>query len=343
MMRIFWIIICVALLGSAAVITMTSLSPSSSAPVTPQREIAASPVGQCVNLGGALEAPVEGSWGYIIRERDLHAIRALGFDTIRVPIKWSAHAGTHSPYTIDEAFFARVDTVAAQALAAGLQVIIDVHHYDELNETPAAHLPRLYAMWEQISAHYEGWPSGLMFEFLNEPHTNMSFARVNQLNRDLLSMVRETHPDRWVILGGGQWGTLEGMLRTDPPYDPHAMVTFHYYEPFEFTHQGAPWAYEPIPLGQTWGAPQDRQTVSEHFAHAIRFSQTVGMPVLLGEFGVYEEVPDADRARWTHHIRRTAEVSGFGWCYWDWATSLGMYDLETERLRPGMGTALLGN
>ena len=76
MMRIFWIIICVALLGSAAVITMTSLSPSSSAPVTPQREIAASPVGQCVNLGGALEAPVEGSWGYIIRERDLHAIRA---------------------------------------------------------------------------------------------------------------------------------------------------------------------------------------------------------------------------------------------------------------------------
>ena len=64
--------------------------------------------------------------------------------------------------------------------------------------------------------------------------------------------------------------------------------------------------------------------------------------MLLGEFGVYEEVPAADRANWTNYVRQTAETVGFGWCYWDWATSLGMYDLKSERTRPGMSEALFG-
>ena len=307
----------------------------------PGAPVAASPVKACVNMGGALEAPNEGEWGYTIRETDLQLIRSLGMDTVRIPVKWSAHASNTVPFTIEPAFFNRVDEVIQQALDADLKVILDVHHYDELNRHPNGHLPRLYALWDQISTHYQGWPDGLIFEFLNEPHSEMTFARVDKLNRDLLALIREKHPDRWVIIGGGQWGTLEGLVRTNPPYDPKAMVTFHYYEPFDFTHQGAPWVSEDIPLGQSWGSAQERQEMAGHFEAAARWRDQVGMPVFVGEFGVYQKARNADRAAWTEYVRRASENVGFGWCYWDWATSLQMYDLENERLLPGMAEALL--
>lgn len=299
-----------------------------------------SPVKACVNMGGALEAPREGEWGYTIRNSDFHLIRSLGFDTVRIPIKWSYHTRKGPDFKIDEIFFRRIDEVVSQAVEADLQVIINVHHYEEINEDAEAEYPKLKAMWQQISARYENWSDAVIYEFLNEPHTSVTPRRIDAINRDLLAMVRQTQPDRWVILGGTQWGTLDGLIETDPPYDPHAMVTFHFYDPFEFTHQGAPWAHKQVPLGQTWGTATDRRDIAGSFTRAARWRDKVGMPLLLGEFGVYTEVPDADRATWTNYVRRTAEMVDFGWCYWDWSTSLGMYELQNERVRPGMGEAL---
>lgn len=299
-----------------------------------------SPVKACVNMGGALEAPREGEWGYTIRKSDFHLIRSLGFDTVRIPIKWSYHTGDGPEYLIDEHFFRRIDEVVTQAVEADLQVIINVHHYDEINENAEAEYPKLKAIWQQISARYEDWSDAVMYEFLNEPHTSVTPRRIDAINRDLLAMVRQTQPDRWVVLGGTQWGTLDGLIETDPPFDPRAMVTFHFYDPFEFTHQGAPWAHKQVPLGQKWGSATDRRDIAGSFARAARWRDKVGMPLLLGEFGVYTEVPDADRASWTNYVRRTAEMVDFGWCYWDWTTSLGMYDLQNEQVRPGMGEAL---
>ena len=39
------------------------------------------------------------------------ALKAAGFDSVRIPIKWSAHAAKTAPYTIDPAFMDRVDHV----------------------------------------------------------------------------------------------------------------------------------------------------------------------------------------------------------------------------------------
>ena len=53
----------------------------------------ATPLGRGVNLGNMLEAPYEGAWGLTVQESDLALIKVKGFDTVRIPIRWSAHAG----------------------------------------------------------------------------------------------------------------------------------------------------------------------------------------------------------------------------------------------------------
>jgi endoglucanase len=62
-----------------------------------------------MNFGNTLEAPNEGDWGVTLSDDYFDRVRDAGFETVRVPIRWSAHAGATAPFTIDAALFARVD------------------------------------------------------------------------------------------------------------------------------------------------------------------------------------------------------------------------------------------
>jgi endoglucanase len=293
------------------------------------------PIQACINLGGALEAPVEGQWGYQIRTEDLGRIARAGFDTVRLPVAWSEHTEQTAPYTISPTLLARTDEVIKAALEQDLNIILNVHHYWELMSKPDQHEPRLDAIWRQLSDHYAGWPEGLMFEFLNEPHKRMTGERVAAMNQRLLTMIRPRHPDRYVVLSGGRWGGLEGMMETQPPEDDRVIMSFHYYNPHKFTHQGASFDPRSAPTGQVWGSEQDRIELESVMSAAAHFKLRTGKPVFLGEFGVYADVPTRQRAEWTREVRMAAEQRGISWCYFDWATTFRIYDLDHERwVRP---------
>ena len=100
-----------------------------------------------INLGNALEAPKEGQWGVIIKDEYFRIIREAGFDTVRIPIRWSAHAEDYPPYKIDDEFFMRVDWVVNKSLEQGLITIINIHHYQEIMLDPAGHKKRFLALW----------------------------------------------------------------------------------------------------------------------------------------------------------------------------------------------------
>ncbi|MEM9669543.1 MAG: glycoside hydrolase family 5 protein [Pseudomonadota bacterium] len=298
------------------------------------------PISKCINIGGALEAPREGDWGYRIRKEDLRRMHQAGFDTIRLPVAWSYHSSSRKPFRINRRFQKRVDEVIRAALDEGLNVILDVHHFYQLMNDPDDHSDWLDGLWRQLAEHYEGWPDGLIFEFLNEPFGKMDTARVNEMNRRLLPIVRERHPDRWIIMSGSGWGHLDGLLEADIPYDPKAIATFHFYEPFNFTHQGATFAPH-VPIGRKWGSEEDREQLRSMIAAAADWQAKNRMPVFLGEFGPYEGIDLEARAQWTRAVRREAESYDMPWCYFDWATSFRVYDLSRERWLMSMRHALI--
>jgi Endoglucanase len=97
--------------------------------------VQAQQLGRGVNFGNMLEAPKEGEWGLVVREEYFPLVRQAGFDTVRVPIRWSAHALRQPPYTIAPEFFQRIDWVIENALQNDLNVVINMHHYEELFKT----------------------------------------------------------------------------------------------------------------------------------------------------------------------------------------------------------------
>src|SRR5437868_4961785 len=108
-------------------------------------------LGRGIHLGNALEAPKEGDWGIKLEADYFKQIKAAHFDTVRVPVRWSAHAAEQAPYTIDADFFKRVDWVLDQCEANHLNAVLNVHHYDALDKDPDKHTARLVGLWQQIA------------------------------------------------------------------------------------------------------------------------------------------------------------------------------------------------
>jgi endoglucanase len=291
-----------------------------------------------INLAGAFDGG-RGGW---LSERHFDAVQRAGFDTVRLPVRWSL--GGEPPYRVDRACFDRVDRAVDAALRRHLDVVLDVHHFHELCADVERHRPAFLALWSQIAEHYATADRRLVFELLNEPHEPMAAEQWNELLAEALAVVRRSNPDRGVIAGPVLWNTVEGLPELRLPDDDRLIVTVHYYSPFPFTHQGAAWLPEAagwrVP---SWGTEAERAKVRDDLAFAAAWAQARGRPLFLGEFGTIENAPMTARATWTRHVRTEAERLGVPWAYWDFATDFGAFDAGRHAWREPLAQALLGD
>lgn len=300
-------------------------------------------LGRGINLGNALEAPAEGAWGLTLEASYFEAVRQAGFQHVRLPVRWSAHAAQAVPYTIEPKFLARVDWAVEQAVSRGLRVVLNVHHYEEIFAEPAAHQERFLALWRQLAEHYAGRPDTLVFELLNEPHDRLTDEVWNELYPRALRIVRAKHPDRPVIVGPGHWNAASALPRLKlPPGDRGIIVTFHYYEPFAFTHQGAEWVKDAPPVGKRWtGTSGERAAVRRDLEAAAAWAKQENRPLYLGEFGAYSKADPDSRVRWTRAVREEAERHGMSWAYWEFGSGFGAFDRQAGAWREPLLRALV--
>lgn len=301
------------------------------------------PFSRGINMGNALEAPIEGSWGMFIREEFFSLIKEAGFDHVRIPVRWSAHTGTVYPYTIWPGFLRRVDEVASQALEQGLIAVINIHHYEDLMNDPAGQKDRFLAIWRQIAEAYKDWPDNLYFSILNEPMGNLTTELWNEYLVEALAVIRESNPDRMVAIGPANWNAITHLAFLEwPQGDENLIATFHYYSPFEFTHQGAGWVTNPPPIGTRWtGTDAEVRAIQRDLDRAVRFSEENDVKMWLGEFGAYETADMESRALWTAVVAREAEKRGIAWSYWEFGAGFGAFDRNANAWREELLNALI--
>lgn len=116
------------------------------------------------------------------------------------------------------------------------------------------------------------------------------------------------------------------------PPDPNLIGTFHYYNPFEFTHQGAAWVDESaILVGTTWeGTTSEKAAVRDSFDCVMIWSHQVQTSILMGEFGVINKADPASRCRWISFVAQEAEECGISWLYWRFCSEMGVYNCDTS-------------
>ncbi len=318
--------------------------------------ITAKAMGRGINLGNMFESPnATGDWGVpphpqtdYVRYVDLAA--DAGFKHVRVPVRWSSHASLDASALIKPEFTSRVEAVVDRALARGLYVVMDMHHYRQLDgDTLDPGEPkvddsvvqtRFLNMWKQISKRYAGKSDKLLFEIYNEPHGKLT-AVWNDLFPQALKIIRVDNPGRVVVVGPVNWNNAEALPGLELPNDENILVTFHSYEPFSFTHQGAEWVNPRLPKGVECCTEAQEVRILRSFEAAQSWGQQNKRPLYMGEFGAYSVAPEASRIMYTKIAREAAESRGIPWSYWELASGFGVYDPIANTWRKPLLNSLL--
>jgi endoglucanase len=137
---------------------------------------------------------------------------------------------------------------------------------------------------------------------------------------------------RKIIIGGIGNNDMDALQRLKLPDDKNILATFHFYEPFEFSHQGADWVEGADAwLGATWqGNADEKQAIASRLDQAASWSEEHRIPLILGEFGAINQADAASRQQWMGFVAREAEKRNIGWVYWEFCSQFGVYDCATR-------------
>jgi endoglucanase len=310
-------------------------------------------------------------------DADIALMAKIGFDSVRLSIDPVPLEGyPRNAQGLNADFLARLDHVVDTMLANGLAVQIDIHPegpYKQKVKSDNDAVSRFAELWRRLAAHYAGRdPERIFFEVMNEPEVNDAYRWAGIQSR-VAAAIRAVAPNNTLIVTGPNYGSLEDQLTLEPLADNNVLYTFHFYEPYEFTHQGAGWAVSWWGLTHDIPYPANEAVMPEllkeipdaasryelqHYwlnhwdAHRIRMEIDVAaawgkahnVPVICNEFGAFREHSDpASRMNWIHDVRTALEADGIPWTMWDYRGSFGVVwkkDGEPARVDPAVVEAL---
>lgn len=331
------------IIAGAAIVSL-SVGAVAESGAEPGAEPKSLPVGTCVNMGNSLEPMVETGWGGApIIEADFARIKAAGFDTIRLPVRWHNKSEKTAPYTVDPEWMDRVQQVVDWALASDLNVILNSHHFDPIHEDPLGVAEWHGGVWKQIAERFADYPEDrLWFELENEPHNKFDHSNLLETLAPALAAVRESNPTRAVIYGGENWSGIDSLASLPLPDDDNIYPTFHYYDPFPFTHQGASWVEpEPPAPGRKFGSKEDMEQLARDVAKLETYIERTGLVPFMGETGAYDKhVSTEERAEYHRTVREAFALTGTGICVWGYANTFPFYDLEGGKWHPELIEAM---
>lgn len=304
------------------------------------------------------------------REKMFADIAVAGFKTVRIPVNFGAWANLHAPFKWEnQEGLKTADLFVKWALANDLNAIVDLHHTEFDGTIPgAATTERLVWLWQEIAARYKNTdPERIFFELRNEPH-DIAAQDWRAQAQEIIKAVRQVVPNHTLILGFHDWNSRAALIDSKPFADQNIIYTFHYYDPFIFTHQGATWAGEglpelknvPFPAAKTkievpatargkWveslikNYEKDSQA-EKMFADlkaAKDWSEKNNAPIFLGEFGSYGKYPSMEnRCRHAEVIYSALGKLNIPNAWWEWDGGFNMFEKGTTKISDCMRKAL---
>jgi len=130
---------------------------------------------------------------------------------------------------------------------AGLLVMVDIHNEERAAELDPAWQEAFVRFWGALAGRLSRFdPELTLLEIINEPVFDRREEEWNTLNARLAAVIRQNAPQHTIVTSGPNWGGIDGLKKLKLLPDKNVIYSFHCYDPFAFTHQGATWAGDAV-------------------------------------------------------------------------------------------------
>ncbi|MGC4022638.1 MAG: cellulase family glycosylhydrolase [Cyclobacteriaceae bacterium] len=296
----------------------------------------------------------------LFTKTDLEQIKSLGCDVIRLPINLHPMTSGQPDYTIDPLLFDMLDQAVDWAEDLQINLILDNHTFDPaVNTTDSIKYP-LLKVWSQMAKHFAQRSQYVYYEILNEPHgiDDSTWANIQQT---VIDTIRAHDTNHYIVVGASNWNSYNDLSSLPNYNDSKLIYTFHFYDPFVFTHQGASWASPslvslsgvpfpynasampstPADLKGTWveGAlgNYSNDGTATHIHNlidiAVAFKTQRSANVYCGEMGAFmPNSNNTDRVAWYQAVRTYLEEKKIPWTMWDYKGDFGLFNKGSYEL-----------
>ena len=286
---------------------------------------------------------------YITRE-DIRRIAGWGLDHIRMPFDQLVVEDFDRPGHYREEGLRHLDNVIDWCRHEGLNIILNCHKafgmYCDLGVqtellTNAEYQERFCAMWRMLDTRYAGLD--MPFELMNEISMPDN-ALWNQVAPKLIGGIRAEAPARKLIIGGANYNSADCLMDLRLYDDPNISYTFHFYEPFAFTHQRGILQQKPAIYNRAMRYPDDmapylaylnffgdvtadydrfermdRRFIEWKLRPVLNFQQRhPGKELYFGEFGTIRHADIRSRENWMRDVIGFAVRNGIPYCSWNY-------------------------
>ena len=262
-----------------------------------------------VNPANALQA--ETAWGNpMVTKATIDAVRAAGFNAVRIPVRWQHHVTDETTMAIDDAWLQRVKEVVGYCLDNDMYVIINTHHDQWLERRPTnayktENNRRLRQLWTNIATAFRDYDYRLAFAGTNEVHMPNNWNAPTAENQAVQNSYNQTFVDAVRATGGNnEWRhlivqtyntNLDFGLRTNgfvvPTDAPdhgndYMSVEFHYYTPWDYCGEATACYWGEAYKGMGSVSYGNETSMRRDFQRAADGWAAKGLGVVIGEWGV---------------------------------------------------------
>ena len=319
-----------------------------------------------------------------IKKTDAVRIRHAGFTNVRLCVTPAFLFNENSPSQFkDRNFLSSLNSSIKMLLDAGLSVTLVVFPNDAFKERlfrDKEFVAKFAMFWGALAANFTDLnPDLLFFEIINEPNfirfapelrradsaeaEKSAAEKWNAVQEELLKAIRGAARKHTVVLTGDNLSKIRTLVETDPYGDPNVIYSVHIYDPYAFSHQGAPWdarvsgvkglSYptdlrncevikQQIPeksreLVETYCLiGWNKKLLERQVKLAVAWAEKHNVKIWIGEFGAYpNHAPQGRASQYLRDMRTIFEKYGLGWCVWE-------YEGWLDRLRNVELTDALG-
>jgi len=301
-----------------------------------------------------------------ITAADFQLMHAMGIRYVRFPLDPVLLSQGGLLAANKEQVWKRIDAAIDLATNAGIAVDFVVFPQDDYKqrlETQAG-ADQFVMLWQILAKHFSDRdPEMFFYELMNESEQQDPYRWIG-LESAAVKAIRQIDSKHTIIASGAHYDGIGDLLVTETIDDPNMIYNFHFYEPYQFTHQGATWGsnewnyFKDVPYPATSAQIDERMktipgdfaryqlyqygvenwsatTISSRIAFAATWGHEHHVPVICNEFGAFRDTVPADsRARYLHDVRIALEKNGIGWAMWDWDGNFGLVTRHENTLAP---------